>query len=227
MSQICYNPHWAHSPSHLPIEFYHSHPTLISPILIIGGVHGDEPEGVYLSEATLEWLKSSQKPMTSHWALIPCLNPDGYQSHSRHNSNGVDLNRNYPSCDWSPEYENKRYHPGPYGGSEPEVKALVKLIHQVSPKLIIHCHSWKPCVVYTGPPAQPYAQYLGDSSSYEVIDTIGYKTPGSLSQYAWHDHQTPVICIEEAKGTARQDVWKHFGPGMQKIFSVETQEGLQ
>lgn len=218
MNPTSYQSQWAQSVGGRNIELYASHTQLTSPILIIGGVHGDEPEGVHLSESTLNWLQGLPNPSPTHWALIPCLNPDGYNSQSRSNANGVDLNRNYPSRDWSAEYKNKRYYPGLYAGSEPEVTALVKLIQQIQPKLIIHCHSWQPCIVYTGPPAKPYAEILGQSSAYKVIDDIGYKTPGSLSQYAWHDHQIPVICIEEAKGVLKAEVWKHFGKGMQQIF---------
>ena len=217
MYPIHHNPNWAVSPGGLTIDLYSSHQELISPILIIGGIHGDEPEGVHLAEATLDWLKSHETNV--HWVLIPCLNPDGYKSHSRTNSNGVDLNRNYPAKSWSPEFKNKRYNPGPHGGSEPEITALTKLIHSIHPRLIIHYHSWNPCIVCTGSPARPYAKILSESSSYEIVDTIGYDTPGSLSQYAWHDHQIPVICIEETEGVSKEQVWKNLGPGIIKIFT--------
>ena len=32
--------------------------------------------------------------------FIPCLNPDGMSKNTRTNSNGVDLNRNFPTKNW-------------------------------------------------------------------------------------------------------------------------------
>lgn len=187
------------------------------PILFVGGVHGDEPEGVWLAEAFLNrilsaFAKSSspsswpQKP----WVLIPCLNPEGFQKNERTNSGGVDLNRNFPSPDWSSEAKAPRYYPGAHPASEPETQALINIISIYKPKLIIHFHSWKPCIVYTGQPAAPVASSLGLHSGYETHEDIGYPTPGSLGQYGWFSHQIPVICIEEQEGAPRNHIWRRF-----------------
>lgn len=212
--------HWATSAGGRPIDLHLSEDNPQKPILLIGGVHGDEPEGVILATATLQWLKSHNAPLHP-WAVIPCLNPDGISQNVRTNGNGVDLNRNYPSRDWSPTATQPRYQPGPHPASEPEIKSLVSLIHALQPRLIIHCHSWNPCVVYAGDPAKSAANALGASSGYEVRDDIGYPTPGSLSRFGWHDHKIPIICIEEAEHTPKEKIWPHFATGMQKIFSAD------
>ena len=187
------------------------------PLLLIGGVHGDEPEGVELAQATLDWLKSTEEDLVP-WIVVPCLNPDGYGQKTRVNGIGVDLNRNYPSKSWSPEFEKERYFPGQNPGSEPEIKGICDLIETVHPRLIIHCHSWKPCIVSTGSPGLSDAKHLGKSSGYEVIEHIGYDTPGSLSEYGWHDQGIPIICIEEEDGAPLNQVWPRFQEGMKSIF---------
>jgi protein MpaA len=212
---------WAVSAENRAIALFQSDESPQNPILLIGGVHGDEPEGVWLAEATLQWLKSNTSENLKPWMLILCLNPDGFAKGERTNGHGVDLNRNYPSRDWSPEAAKPRYHPGPHPASEPEVRTLVALIRLVEPQLIIHCHSWNPCVVYAGDPARPAAEALGRSSGYEVRDDIGYPTPGSLSRFGWHDNKIPIICIEEAEGTPREKVWPHFAQGMSEVFRSE------
>jgi hypothetical protein len=192
------------------------------PILLIGGVHGDEPEGLELALKTLEWLLDEEgrgNPVPCSWAILPCLNPDGISLKQRTNLNGVDLNRNYPSLCWVPESKAPRYNPGPYPGSEKEIQNLVELIKRLDPHLIIHCHSWKPCVVYAGHGALKDANRLGQSSGYPVYDDIGYPTPGSLSGYAWGDLGVPVICIEEQEHIALEEVWSHFAEGMKQIFN--------
>lgn len=216
-------PEWARSAKGKSIALYQSHPQeqLQRPILLIGGVHGDEPEGVDLATLSLEWLQADAQ--TNHsvetpWIVIPCLNIDGYEANTRVNGNGVDLNRNYPSENWSAEFEKERYFPGPSAGSEPEIQALTSLIGKVQPRIIIHCHSWEPCVVCTGALGQKDAQRLAKSSGYKLVDTIGYPTSGSLSQYGWYDHGIPVLCIEEAEGTSKEQTWKNFSKAIKEIF---------
>ncbi len=189
-----------------------------NPILLMGGIHGDEPEGVALAEATLQWLKNAAEELAP-WVLIPCLNRDGFQRKTRVNGRGVDLNRNYPSKNWSPQFEKERYYPGPAAGSEPEIQGVIELLQNLRPRLAIHCHSWQPCVVATGSRSLTDARRLAEASGYEVQDSIGYPTPGSLSQYGWHDLQIPVICIEEQELLSDLSVvWPRFATGMQSIF---------
>jgi murein peptide amidase A len=221
MHAIHSEPTWARSRGGRPISRFHSVNAHAShPLIFIGGVHGDEPEGVALAEATLSWLKTESKSgaVKVPWVLIPCLNPDGYATRARTNAAGVDLNRNYPARSWSPVAKEPRYSPGPSPGSEPEVQALVALIKSTNPRLIIHCHSWNPCIVLTGEPARADAERLVRASGYPLQDSIGYETPGSLSQFAWHDLGIPVICIEEKDPTPLDQVWPHFAAGVQAIF---------
>lgn len=193
-----------------------------NPILLMGGIHGDEPEGVRLASDTLEWLKRQAKSRQNlaPWVVIPCLNVDGYANGTRVNGRGVDLNRNYPSKDWSPEHEKERYFPGPGPGSEPEIQCVVELIQTLRPRLLIHCHSWEPCIIATGDSAHADGARLAANSGYELRGEIGYPTPGSLSRYGWHDNQIPVICIEERHYTEDlSTIWPRFEIAMREIFT--------
>ncbi|NJM09618.1 MAG: murein peptide amidase A [Bdellovibrionaceae bacterium] len=211
---------WTRTDLGTPIELFASHPLAElkgkKPLLLMGGVHGDEPLGVHLAQQTLEFLKCTEAKCP--WILIPCLNMDGYKNNTRVNGRGVDLNRNYPSKSWSPSFEQRRYFPGKEPGSEAEVKGVVSLLHEYEPRVAIHCHSWKPMVVCAGEPGRRDAERLSRSSGYEVVPEIGYPTPGSLSQFGWWDHNIPVICIEEADESAPNSVWPRFKEGMSEIF---------
>jgi hypothetical protein len=217
---------WTQTDLGTPIALHASHELSelqsMRPLLLMGGVHGDEPLGVELAECTLRWLVEdagkSNPEARLPWALIPVLNADGFKAGTRVNGRGVDLNRNYPSKSWTPAHEKERYNPGPGPASEAEIKAVVKFITDFRPRLIIHCHSWKPMIVAAGEPAIRDAERLSRSSTYKVVPEIGYPTPGSLSQFGWFDNRIPVICIEEDDLTPREKVWPNFAAGMREIF---------
>jgi hypothetical protein len=218
---------WHRSSLDTPIALYASHsPSDLrgkKPIIIMGGVHGDEPEGVRLAQDTLDWLTKQNPETVCPWILIPILKIDGYKAKTRGNGRGVDLNRNYPSVDWTGEYTKARYFPGPAAASESEIRGMVNLIQEMQPRLLIHCHSWNPCVVATGEKAMRDGERLARSSGYELMPEIGYPTPGSLSSYGWNDLKIPVICIEEQDHLQDLNtVWPRFKNGMQEIFRDKT-----
>ncbi|MCB0394607.1 MAG: succinylglutamate desuccinylase/aspartoacylase family protein [Bdellovibrionales bacterium] len=222
-STVFSNPDWAQTRLGTSIEIVSSQPleNVKEPILLIGGVHGDEPEGVELVERTLARICAAKKSQwKSDWVAIPVWNVDGYKSQNRVNAGGVDLNRNFPSPNWSTEAKAPRYFPGESAASEPETRALVKLIQDIRPRLIIHCHSWEPCIVYTADHAPKEAEILAETTGYRLSGTIGYDTPGSLGQWGWHTMKTPVICIEEQEKVDLSTIWPRFASAMERIFLI-------
>jgi hypothetical protein len=221
-SKIHCNNNWAQSSLQNPIALWDWKHNTERPLLLIGGVHGDEPEGVWLAETLLQWIQTQVLSQKAHllrnFLLIPCLNPDGYLKNERTNGKGIDLNRNFPSQDWSPESKGPRYNPGPQAASEPEVKAVTQLIEQRNPSLIIHFHSWEPCIVYTGSDAKKLSDFFAKISGYTSKEDIGYPTPGSLGQYGWLKHNIPVICIEEQEGCKRDRIWPRWRPALTQLL---------
>lgn len=220
-AKILHDSNWAKTSRGTPIELYKKTHTHSRPLLFIGGVHGDEPEGVRLAYDFLKWLQENNDLCAHDWLLIPCINPDGHSTNQRTNSNGVDLNRNFPSSDWSSESKAPRYWPGSGPGSEIETQTVVKLIEAYNPQLIVHFHSWEPCVVYTGAPGKKAAEILGLGTGYEVREDIGYPTPGSLGQFGWLEHQTPVICIEAQEHAPLDTIWPKFKSGLQSLMQTK------
>lgn len=221
---ILHLPSWTQSALGTPISLYrkeHTGEASGSPMLFIGGVHGDEPEGVRLAEDFLSWIQGSYKLKRElhPWILIPNINPDGFKNKERTNGRGVDLNRNFPSKDWSPEAKSPRYSPGPAPASEPEVKALVELIKKEKPKLIVHFHSWEPCVVYSGAQGRKWAESIAQFAGYEAREDIGYPTPGSLGQFGALDLNIPVICVEAKAGDVLEELWPRFGRGLALLLT--------
>lgn len=194
-----------HSVSGLPLvtyEFGFSEPK----VLIIGGVHGDEIEGVSLALALLDrWLV--QFDLRLNIMLLPMMNVDGVLRKTRVNANGVDLNRNLPTKDWTPEVLNPRYPPGPSASSEPENKALVKLIEEFKPQWILNLHSWKP-MLNTNGNCEPLASRLHQLTGYPIEPTVGYSTPGCLGTYSGIERKIPTITYEIERGLSTENILK-------------------
>lgn len=218
-------PEWVKTSTGQSLSLYQNlHRSDVKPFLFVGGVHGDEPEGVRLAEEFLNWLIDNSEKTDHPWILIPCLNPDGYSQNQRTNANGVDLNRNFPAKDWKQSEAKDRYYSGPQPASEIEVQSLVQLIHQHKPRAIFHFHSWKPCVVYTGSTGAKLAQLLTKGNNYESREDIGYPTPGSLGQWGWLNCQTPVICLEEQEHADLNHVWSHFSKGLIQLIKGDLKD---
>lgn len=172
----------------------------IGQTLIIGVVHGDEPQGEYLIN---KYLNENKKEGV---LFIPCLNPDGKQQQSRTNANGVDLNRNFPTKNWELG-ERDNYFGGCKPASEIETRFLVNIIDKYKPSSIITLHTPYKIVNYDGP-AQELAQMISEIIKYPVEASIGYSTPGSFGTYAGIEKNIPTITLEMDEECPVEDLYE-------------------
>lgn len=179
-------------------EFSHPQAPQAPEVLILGGIHGDEIEGVTAAQAVLaHFMQNFEYKLNI--TIVPEANPDGVLLKTRGNGHGVDLNRNMPTKDWSPEIKTPRYHPGPAPGSEPENQALMKYIAEKNPVCILSLHSWKPVLNVNGN-CRPVAEVISQITGYVIDDDIGYPTPGCLGTYAGLERQSPTLTYEIERG---------------------------
>ena len=157
-------------------------------VLVIGCMHGDEPQGEYLIN---EYLKDNSNTKIS---FIPCLNPDGVKAQTRVNSNGVDLNRNFPTKNWELTEKNNFYG-GNKPASEIETQFLISAIEEFKPELIITLHAPYKVVNYDGN-ALDIANKISEIIKYPVEASIGYPTPGSFGTWAGIERNIPTITLE-------------------------------
>lgn len=162
-------------------------------VLIIGGVHGDEPEGVVAARGLLELFRQKYS-LDLNVTLIPEFNPEGVLLKTRGNSNKVDLNRNLPTKDWTPIAATERYNPGPSALSEKENQALVTWLKSNRTDFIISLHSWKPMLNTNG--EIPEAAVIAKHTGYVIEPDIGYPTPGSLGTFAGLENKIPTLTYE-------------------------------
>jgi protein MpaA len=191
--------------------------------LLIAGQHGTEPEGTQLLSSVMRTISEEKL----HCAVIPCLNPDGLARGTRGNSAGVDLNRNFPSINWSPRPVHYHWNDeddkeveigtGAHAASEPETQALIKLITSLKPEHIITIHAPLNCI--DDPLASPLAKHLVSECGLPLVTDIGYPTPGSLGSWA-KEQNLHLITIELPHDTI-QNIRKRFGPLFEKIMRDE------
>lgn len=199
----------------LPIWCYTFEEKKAPHVLVMGGVHGDESEGVVLAQALLgECFKSFSYRL--RLSLIPTLNWDGVLLKTRQNASGVDLNRNLPTSDWSPEIATPRYHPGPKPASEPENQALIAWLKSSKPSLIISLHSWKPMLNINGD-CEAVANVISKVTGYKVERSIGYPTPGSLGTYGV-ELGIPTLTYEIEQGLHPHRIIEQHLPALRAAF---------
>ncbi|MDR1327858.1 MAG: DUF2817 domain-containing protein [Heliobacteriaceae bacterium] len=157
-------------------------------VLVIGVIHGDEPQGKFLIE---DYIGAHPE---SPLLFIPCLNPDGLAAGTRTNANGVDLNRNFPASNWE-RTEKNEFWGGESPASEVETQFLISVIEEYKPKLILTLHAPFKVVNYDGP-ARETAEKIAQIIGYPVEEHIGYPTPGSFGTWAGVEKGIPTITLE-------------------------------
>lgn len=105
--------------------------------LVVGQIHGDEPAG----QKVIQALRLLERPFrdVAIWTVLS-VNPDGNRLNTRKNARGVDLNRNF-SYRWSgAEPPSSGYYGGPHPFSEPESRAVRRLVRRIDPNVSIWFH---------------------------------------------------------------------------------------
>lgn len=173
-------------------------------VLVLGGVHGDEIEGVIAAHGLLEKFSKSF-PYRLQLTLVPTFNLDGVLARERRNSRGIDLNRNLPTKDWTNDVAEPRYYPGPSANSEPENQALTEFLDQEKPVFILSLHSWKPMLNINGD-CRTIAETISKHTGYIITESIGYPTPGCLGTYAGLERDYATLTYEIERGLAAESV---------------------
>lgn len=171
-------------------------------VLMIGVFHGDEPQGEYLLEKFIETRKT---PCKNRVLIIPCLNPDGKILNTRQNSNGVDLNRNFPTKNRK-MLEDKHYYCGETPASEVETRFMIDVLEKYKPEFILSLHAPYKVVNFDGD-ARVFAEKISALTGYPVEEDIGYETPGSFGTYAGKERNIPTITLELPEDKSDEDLW--------------------
>ena len=184
-------------------EFTPAHRS-IARVLVVGGIHGDELTSVSIVFRWIELLKERAGDAAQyHWRVIPVLNPDGLLAKppTRVNARGVDLNRNFPTDNWTHEASrywlvstrrDPRRFPGRAARSEPESSWLHNEIEAFKPDVIVSVHAPFAVLDFDGPPEgfRPPLRF-GPLK----LHRLGIY-PGSLGNFGGVESGIPVVTLE-------------------------------
>ena len=180
-------------------------------ILVFGGFHGDEPKSVIVVRRLIRLLESSEGgDPTVRCVVIPVVNPDGYQQRKRRNANRVDINRNFPTENWTPASRRSRMYGGDAPASEPETRAVIGAVQRYRPSRILTIHSInrnRHCNNYDGPAAD-LASAMGRVNGYPVTASIGYPTAGSFGTWAGKERGMLIVTLELPSHHSSKRCWE-------------------
>ena len=169
----------------------------IAPLLVVGGVHGDEASSVEAVEALVRRIRAGEAE-AGPLVVVPALNPDGLARGAKNNARDVDLNRNFAARNWRAEHE-PGYFPGTAPLSEPETQLLAGLVEAHAARGVVAVHAPFACINYDGP-AAAWAEEVARACGWPARGDIGYPTPGSLGSWLGVDRGVPVLTLELPPG---------------------------
>ena len=166
-----------------------------APLLLMGGIHGDEPASV---DALLELVRRLPCPGAPPFWLVPAANPDGLRAGRKNSARDVDLNRNFPARSFRTDHA-PGYFPGSAPLSEPETRAIAALVDAEGVRGAVAVHAPFACVNFDGP-AAAWAQAVADACGWPARGEIGYPTPGSFGSWLGLDRGIAVLTLELPPG---------------------------
>jgi hypothetical protein len=221
-------------------------PAAQTTVLAVGSIHGTEPAG----HAVVARLRRMPVPPGVELLLVRTANPDGVARGTRQNARGVDLNRNFPFR-WRPGGRPfDSYHSGPRPASEPETRALQRLVRRERPDISVWYHQAlrlvtlvpraDPAVIRlyaarTGLPSRRLPRYRGTATSWQNRFFPGTSAfvvelpAGPLPRAGVERHAYAVLAVAALRSRALRQaaprpriVWRRipFGPARRRQMAA-------
>ena len=179
-----------------------------STYLYTAAIHGNEQSSMYVAQGWMNDLEVNpgRIPTNARIVIIPQVNPDGVAKSSRLNPRGVNLNRNFPTSNWSSNIVTSSGEQagggGESAGSERETQVLMAATSRYSPRFVITLHSSGSLVnsndvgisIAAGKEYARLARYSFVPNS-ATSGTFGFDMTGTYEDWLL-ERGTPAILIE-------------------------------
>jgi len=186
-------------------------------VLIVGGIHGNEPAGAVLPRQLCAHLDTHPAIVRGRQVVVAtAVNPDGLARGTRANAHGVDLNRNFATPNWR---ASRRHGAKPF--SEPETRFIAELIRRFRPTRVVQLHQPLRCVDWDGP-GRALAAAMAEACGLPLKKLGG--RPGSLGSYAGTKLGIPTVTLEmprSATGLKPDALWARYGEALLVAVRLE------
>ena len=193
-------------------------------IAIMGSLHGDEPQSVGLVDELHRCLRQNPDYLKQVTVLlVKSPNPDGNALGTAFNSRGVDLNHNFPTPNCK-SLDAQRA--GSKSGSEAETKAVVRLLTDFKPQLMVHVKDSRTTgfVNFEGA-AKSQAEQIAGLIDCQVMQGRGEKTTGSVESYALNRLSCPNITLLLPREASHDEAWNVNGGALLSLLESPQKSG--
>jgi zinc carboxypeptidase/N-acetylmuramoyl-L-alanine amidase-like protein len=161
--------------------------------LVVGSIHGNETEGHEIVHTLRHDYRDAQH--VKLW-VVKTVNPDGAAANTRQNAHGVDLNRNF-SYRWKGGVpKSSGYYPGPHPFSEPEARAVKRLVKRIRPNVTIWYHQpWGQVLLPCHGPAGVQRRYA-DLADWPTKRCRGQHLHGTATRWQNHHFRGRAFVVE-------------------------------
>ncbi len=142
-------------------------------------MHGNEPKG----RAVVSALRHLEAPRDVQVWTISTMNPDGARAHSRYNSRGVDLNRNFPNH-W--RRGATAYNAGRSAASERETRVMMRFLDRLRPDLVLSLHQAYRSIDDGNPKARGWVHRIAPVFRLPVV-TVPCRGPCVGTMMGWYN----------------------------------------
>lgn len=192
-------------------------------VLIVGSMSGNDPASINLLDATSQLAKTFPPPEPVTLLFVRTPNPDGMFEHVHTNARGVELDRNFPTRNFTTAPNRLT---GPHPASEPETQYLVRVLQEFKPVRVIHVQSGnasKPLFLLNS----IWHSRTGMAMLPKDIPQDGYHSAfraGSLEEFASTEMRTSVGTIVLSAGQRQVQPAELLRLAVGQIAKEKTQE---
>ncbi len=165
--------------------------------LVVGSIHGNETAGHEIVHILRHRYRHARG--VNLW-VVKTVNPDGVAADTRKNAHGVDLNRNF-SYHWQDGVPHSSgYYPGPHPFSEPESRAVRRLVKRIRPNVTIWYHQpWGGVLLPCHGPARVQRRYA-KIAHFPAIRCRGAHLHGTAMNWQNHRFSGRAFVVELRAG---------------------------
>ena len=161
--------------------------------LVVGSIHGDETEGHEIVHTLKRRYRDAKH--VKLW-VVKTVNPDGVAANMRKNARGVDLNRNFAYRWEGGVPPSSGYYPGPHPFSEPESRAVKRLVKRIRPNVTVWYHQpWGQVLLPCHGPAGVQRRYA-DLADWPTKRCRGQHLHGTATRWQNHHFRGQAFVVE-------------------------------